>query len=123
MSVFTRRFRSLVGLLVGLLVGGLVAVAALLLVSPGSAAPSAPGFGWVPPDNTIVKVEGNRYDGFGIHYFDGSSIYPPTDSEALAECAEYDTRVAVVRCKTEVRVWYRDLGQLKRALRYAHSLG
>lgn len=123
MSLFARRFRSLVGLVVGLVVGGVAVLATLLLVSPGAASPSAPGFGWVPPDNTIVKVEGNRYDGFGIHYFDGSSIFPPTDSEAFAECEEYDTRVAVVRCKTEVRVWYRDLGQLKRALRYAHSLG
>jgi len=94
----------------------------LLLGMGGSVAPAGNWVEWVPPDNTIVKVEGNRYDGFGIYYYDGSSLFPPTDSEAYAECEEYDTRVAVVRCKTEVRVWYRDLGQLRRALRYAHAL-
>lgn len=100
------------------LVGWLVSVMGLL-AGVGAAGPS--GAEWVPPDNTIVKVEGNRYDGFGIFYYDGSSLFPPTDSEAYAECEEYDTRIAVVRCKTEVRIWYRDLGQLRRALRYAHS--
>ena len=93
----------------------------LLLGLGGSVAPAASWVTWEPPATTIVKVEGNRYDGFGIHYYDGSSLFPPTDSEAYAECEEYDTRIAVVRCKTEVRVWYRDLGQLRRALRYAHS--
>ena len=27
-----------------------------------------------------------------------------------------------VRCRTALRVWHRDLGRLKRALEYAHSL-
>jgi hypothetical protein len=93
----------------------------LLLGLGGSVGPAGAWVPWEPPANTIVKVEGNRYDGFGIYYYDGSSLFPPTDSEAYAECEEYDTRIAVVRCKTEVRVWYRDLGQLRRALRYAHS--
>jgi hypothetical protein len=101
---------SMFGLLLGL--GGAVA-------SAGSSVGSATQ--WVPPDDTIVKVEGNKYDGFGLFYYDGSSLFPPTDSEALAECEEYDTRIAVVRCRTEVRIWYRDLAQLRRALRYAHS--
>jgi hypothetical protein len=112
-----RRATALLALLAGLLAGVVTALA----VSPGAAAPSTPSYEWVPPDNTIVRVEGNRYDGFGVFFYDGSAIFPPTDSEALAECEEYDTRVAVVRCKTGVRVWYRDLGQLRRALRYAHS--
>jgi len=103
-----------------LLVGWLVNLMGLLVGVSGGVAPAASWVEWVPPDNTIVKVEGNRYDGFGIHYYDGSSLFPPTDSEAYAECEEYDTRIAVVRCKTEVRIWYRDLGQLRRALRYAH---
>lgn len=119
-----RRTTAVLALLVGLLAG----VVATLTVSPGAAAPSAPSAPstpaaeWVPPDNTIIRVEGNRYDGFGVFFHDGSAIFPPTDSEALAECEEYDTRIAVVRCKVEVRVWYRDLGQLRRALRYAHSV-
>lgn len=112
------------GSLLGLLVGALIAAATVLLVPPGAAAPdgpSAPAARWIPPDKTIVKVTGNKVDGFGIYYYDGSSIFPPTDSEAYAECAEYDTRIAVVRCNTEVRIWYRDLGELKRALWLAHS--
>ena len=73
-----------------------------------------------PP--VIVEVEGDAANGFGIHYSDGSELYPPTDSEAFAECGEYDRRVARVRCRTEVRVWYRDLADLKRALEHAHQV-
>ena len=73
------------------------------------------------PAKVIVEVEGDAADGFGVHYDDGTSIYPPTDSEAFAECGEYDTRVARVRCRTEVRVWYRDLADLRRALEHARS--
>ncbi|MCD4536267.1 hypothetical protein LRP67_19420 [Nocardioides sp. cx-169] len=72
-----------------------------------------------PP--VIVEVEGDAANGFGIHYSDGSELSPPTDSEAFAECGEYGRRVARVRCRTEVRVWYRDLGDLKRALEHARS--
>lgn len=75
---------------------------------------------WTPPPDTIVGVEGSAKDGFGIFYYDGSSIFPPTDSESRAECEEYSRRVEIVRCKTAMRVWYRDLGALKRALRFAH---
>jgi hypothetical protein len=73
------------------------------------------------PAKVIVEVEGDAANGFGIHYADGTSTYPPTDSEAHAECGEYDRRVARVRCHTEVRVWYRDLADLRRALDHARS--
>jgi hypothetical protein len=74
---------------------------------------------WTPPADTIVKVTGDKANGFGIFYYDGSSIFPPTDSEAHAECGEYSTRVERIRCHTEVRVWYRDLSQLKRSINWA----
>jgi hypothetical protein len=96
------------GLLVGFAVG-----------AGATAAAAQPRAEWIPPDDTIVKVEGNKYDGFSIFHYDGTAEFPPTSSEARAECEEHDTRVAVVRCVTEMRTWYRDLGQLKRALRYA----
>ena len=70
------------------------------------------------PD-TIVKVEGDAANGFGIHYYDGNAIYPPTDSEAKAECGEYDRFRARVRCRSEVRTWYRDLADLQRSLEWA----
>lgn len=70
------------------------------------------------PD-TIVRVEGDAANGFGIHLYDGSAIYPPTDSEAKAECGEYDTVRARVRCRTEVRTWYRDLAEMRRSLEWA----
>src|SRR6478735_11269339 len=72
-----------------------------------------------PPGNTIVKVTGNAANGFTIRHYDGTTISPPTDSEARAECGEYDTRLDRVRCRVEVRTWYRDLGILKRALNWA----
>jgi hypothetical protein len=101
------------------LLAGLVAGAASLfwLLPSGNAAERAT---WTPPPDTIIAIEGNKYDGFGVYHFDGSSIFPPTDSEAEAECAEYDRRIDRVRCRVEVRVWYRDLAATKRALRYAH---
>ena len=74
---------------------------------------------WTPPADTIVKVTGDKANGFGIFYYDGSSIFPPTDSESRAECSEYSTLVERVRCNTEVRIWYRDLGQLKRSINWA----
>ena len=74
-----------------------------------------------PPDDTIVEVTGDAANGFEIRHYDGTALYPPTDSEARAECGEYDARVDRVRCRTEVRTWYRDLGDLKQALEWAHA--
>ncbi len=48
----------------------------------------------MPHPKTIVEVNGDKYNGFGIHHYDGSADFPPTNSEARAECSEYDTRVA-----------------------------
>jgi hypothetical protein len=106
--------------LVSVLVAAVAIVAGLVgLASAGSAgAVRAPA---AFPGDTIVAVTGDKANGFEIHHLDGSALFPPTDSEALAECSGYDTRVARVRCRTKVRVWYRDLGDLKRALRYAGS--
>ncbi|WP_028643114.1 hypothetical protein [Nocardioides sp. URHA0020] len=74
-----------------------------------------------PPGSTVVAVTGDAANGFEIQHYDGTSDYPPTDSEARAECNEYERRVDRVRCRAEVRTWYRDLAVLKRALRWAHG--
>jgi hypothetical protein len=74
-----------------------------------------------PPGDTIVEVTGDKANGFEIRHYDGTELYPPTDSEARAECSEYDARVDRVRCRTEVRTWYRDLGDLRQALDWAHA--
>lgn len=110
-----RRTTSLLALVIGLGTG----LAAALLAVPGAAAPSAPAATWAPSGKTIIAVEGDKENGFGIHHYDGTALYPPTDSESYAECGEYDTLVAVVRCKTVVRVWFRDLAKLQQSLRYA----
>ena len=75
---------------------------------------------WVPPGDTVVKVTGDAANGFGIYFYDGSEIFPPTDSESMAECSEYHAYVERERCKTEVRTWYRDLATMKRAVNWAH---
>jgi hypothetical protein len=77
--------------------------------------------GAAPPGDTIVGVTGDAANGFEIQHYDGTALYPPTDSEARAECGEYDTKVARVRCRVEVRTWYRDLADLQQALDWAHS--
>ncbi|CAN5666205.1 hypothetical protein BH11ACT8_BH11ACT8_14510 [soil metagenome] len=101
-----------------LLVGGLVSAAAITVGGLGLAdlATADPGRAGSRP--VIVEVTGDAANGFGIEYTDGSGLYPPTDSEALAECAEYDARVARVRCRAQFRTWYRDLAELQRSLEY-----
>ena len=76
-----------------------------------------------PAGSTIVDVDGDRDHGFVIRHYDGTVDYPPTLSEAVAECGEYARRRERLRCRTAQRVWYRDLGQLKRALDHAHTAG
>jgi hypothetical protein len=98
-----------------------VAAGAALLLLLGSSLSASSSTTQAPAPDTIVEVTGDAANGFEIHYYDGSALYPPTDSEARAECGEYDTRVARVRCRTEVRTWYRDLGHLRQALEWAHA--
>lgn len=106
-----------------LIIGASCSLLLGITLGAGHAETRAPGpaAAWVPPAKTVVAVEGNKADGFSIHHYDGTVLFPPTDSEARAECGEYHRRVKRVRCRTEVRIWYRDLGRLKRALRWAHD--
>lgn len=101
----------------------LAVLGAALAGARSMAAAETSGPVWVPPPDTIVRITGDAANGFGIHHHDGSALFPPTDSEALAECGEYATRVERVRCRTEVRVWYRDLAATKRAIRYQRVYG
>ena len=106
------------------LLAAVAAVAAVAFACAGLGAgvgAAAAAAGDEPPGDTIVEVTGDAANGFEIRYYDGSAAYPPTDSEAAAECSEYDTRVARVRCRTEVRTWYRDLADLQQALDWAHG--
>jgi hypothetical protein len=102
---------------------GVAAGVVVMVVGCVGTALALPGETWVPPDDTIVKVTGNAEEGFGIERYDGTALFPPTLSEARAECAEYDTRPDRVRCRAEVRTWYRDLADMKDALRLAHQSG
>ncbi len=103
--------------------GGLTALALLVPTTGPAGADAADAV--VRDRPVIVEVAGDAENGFQLTYDDGSSLYPPTDSEARAECAEYDTRVARVRCRVGVRTWYRDLGDLKRSIMFVqeHSGG
>jgi hypothetical protein len=103
------------------LFGQLALLAVLVVLVAGD------GLAWAadhpPPGATIVAVTGNRDTGFMVEHYDGSRDFPPTASEGVAECREHARRVARVRCRTALRVWYRDLGRLRRALDYAHASG
>ncbi|MBS43067.1 MAG: hypothetical protein CMH83_07915 [Nocardioides sp.] len=88
----------------------LLAVPVLLvaaLAGPGAAGGDRP---------VIVSVGGDAANGFDLRYADGSSLHPPTSSEALAECSAYDGRLDRVKCRVRFRTWYRDLGDLQRSL-------
>ena len=77
---------------------------------------------YVPPADTIVYVEGDAANGFGIKHYDGSWDYPPTDSETMAECGEYDRWVRRFRCKVSNRTWFRALAGFKETTTYYRSL-
>src|SRR3954469_16883620 len=102
-----------------------VAVTALAVAAGGLACGSpaavARALAGEPPGDTIVEVTGDRATGFEVRHYDGTSEHPPTGSEARAECLGYDGRLDRVRCRTEVRTWYRDLGDLRQALDWAHT--
>ena len=97
----------------------LVLAATVGVLSTSGAAWAAAGD--PPADGTIVDVSGDKYNGFTIEHYDGTVRYPPTISEAMAECDEYGNRVNRVRCRTEVIVWDRDLKRMKVALNYANA--
>jgi hypothetical protein len=101
------------------IVTGLAGVLAMVMGGAGAAV-ALGETSWVPPGDTVVKVTGDAANGFGIYFYDGSEIFPPTDSESMAECSEYDSYVERERCKTEVRTWYHDLATMKRAINWAH---
>jgi hypothetical protein len=100
-----------------------VAAGVAVLVLLGAGLRSSSSAVQAPAPDTIVAVTGDAANGFGIQHYDGSALYPPTDSEALAECSEYDARVDRVRCQAEVTTWYRDLADLQQALDWAHNGG
>jgi hypothetical protein len=104
-------------------VAGVAAAVVVLVMGSVGTALALPAEHWVPPDDTIVNVTGNAEEGFGIEHYDGTSLFPPTRSEVRAECSEYDTIAERVRCRTEMRTWYRDLADIKDALRLARQSG
>jgi hypothetical protein len=108
--------RLAASLLAALTVGGLAGSAT---AGPPTTTRTDP---YVPPAETIVQVEGDAANGFGIRHYDGSWHYPPTDSETMAECEEYDRWVRRFRCKVANRAWFRAYEGFKHTTRYYRSL-
>jgi hypothetical protein len=102
---------------------GLVALATVVVATAGGGMAHAGDRGgtWIPPADTAVRVHGTAPRGFTVHFYDGAVWHLPTRSEARTECEEYHRLRRRVRCRTEVRIWYRDLGDLKRSLRYVRQ--
>ncbi len=100
----------------GLTFGGLSVAAAAEQSSGGLLQP------YVPPGDTIVLVQGDAANGFEIKHYDGTWLFPPTDSETMAECEEYDREIRRFRCKVSNRTWFRALEGFKETTRYYRSL-
>ena len=96
-------------------VGGLAAAA-----SAGTSASLKDPY--VPPGDTIVLVQGDAANGFEIKHYDGTWTFPPTDSETMAECEEYDREIRQFRCKVSNRTWLRALADFKETTKYYRSL-
>ena len=111
-----RRTPAAVGALFAAITGAVIAVIAVVLVLAPAGAETV-----APDPSTIVDVTGDRDNGFSIYHLDGSSEHPPTISEARAECSEYSTRRERIRCRAEVRTWYRDLADLQETIAYYRS--
>ena len=111
-----RRVAALLLALLALLAVGGVAVSAA--ADPASTLTEP----YVPPADTIVQVEGDAANGFGIQHYDGSWTYPPTDSETIAECEEYDRPRRQFRCKVSSRTWFRALAGFRETTDYYRSL-
>lgn len=115
----TRRPHRLLTARVGCGLAGLaLGAAAVAGVAHADTESRAPGRGDRP---IIVAVDGDPANGFTLTYADGATLSPPTDSESIAECSEYDRRLDRVRCRVEVRTWYRDLGDLRDSLAYVRA--
>ncbi|MEZ0578182.1 hypothetical protein [Nocardioides sp. MH1] len=78
---------------------------------------------YVPPARTIVQVDGDAANGFSIKHYDGSWTSPPTDSETIAECNEYDRRIQRVRCRVRARAWSHALDGFKQTTLYYRFRG
>ena len=68
--------------------GRRVLVVAVLLPLLSMATVAWAGTRWVPPDDTITRVSGTADRGFHVKRHDGSQLWTPTQSEAVAECGE-----------------------------------
>ncbi len=119
MTQHVHLFRLIVRLLAGVAAVAAVGLGVTDLARADDARPTAPA----RERPVIVEVSGDADNGFALTYDDGARLYPPTDSEALAECSEYVVRVARVRCRARFRTWYRDLGDLQRSLAHVRAEG
>ncbi|NYJ00011.1 hypothetical protein HNR19_000709 [Nocardioides thalensis] len=119
MKKIQMRITGLLAAVIGVaLLGGLVAGVADADETGGPGGRLQAPTQQAPHPKTIVKVTGDAANGFGVHYLDGTAEFPPTDSEAAAECGEYDRVIERVRCRTEVRTWYHDLASMQWTIRY-----
>lgn len=73
------------------------------------------------PGETIVAVEGDAAFGFTVRRLDGSTEHPPTLSESVAECHEYDDPTQVAVCVAEVETTFAGLADVQRSLRWAFA--
>ncbi len=93
-------------------VTGLAVGATTLAGAAALGTPSAHG-------RTIVAVEGDAANGFSVYRLDGTSEHPPTRSESLAECQEYDDPTDVAVCAAEVRTELEWIAEVQRSLDWA----
>lgn len=77
---------------------------------------------YVPDARTIVEVDGDKYSGWTVYFYDHSIRTIPPEAAARQRCATFHKLPKQVRCQGTVNQRNRDYRALQQGLAYAHAL-
>lgn len=110
------------GAALALLVAGVALGSTGLAVASPSGLPDPSERPYQPHPKTIVDVTGDAVHGFIVRHYDGTVDTPPAREQARAACREKTTEVLRTVCRQEVRIWHRDLADMRRSLNYTQHV-
>lgn len=115
------KLASLVGVVLGFFVAGLAVTGLGLAADATTSAPGQPR-SYEPAASTIVEIEGDRYDGWTVTYYDRSTREYAGEEAARKRCTRFARAFKTVRCSAIVNQRGRDFTVMQQGLAYAHAL-